>query len=307
MPRSTTFHVQTPDGLCLLGRRWRTASRRLGRALLIHGVGEHSGRYDEVAGVMTALGIEVVSYDQRGFGRSAGNKGEIPQDDTLVTDAAMMFDRVTQEGASGEPAPFLVAHSMGGTIAAYAVASRAITPRGLILSSPAIDPRINDVEKAILALLLPAFPNLPLNSGIKPEQVTRDKAIQRAIKADRLMHTTVTPRLVLSIVHQGAFALANADSIRTPTLLLVAGHDLIVHAETTRKFSDAITQVTPTFRRYPRLFHEVFNELPADRKRVFADFDQWLRNELGFPISRPPARRVPVALSSRRTKRGSRR
>jgi len=302
MPKSTTFYVRTPDGLRLLGRRWQTGSSRLGRALLIHGVGEHSGRYDEVAGVMTALGIEVVSYDQRGFGLSDGKKGEIPKADTLVKDAVMMFGLVTQEGTSGEPRPFLVAHSMGGTIAAYAVTSGAIAPRGLVLSSPAIDPQIPGVDKAILKLLLPQFPNVPLDSRIRPEQVTRDKAIQQAIKADLLMHTTVTPRLVLSVVEQGAFALANAALITTPTLMLVAGHDLIVHNEATRKFSDGITLVTPTFKCYSKLFHEVFNELPADRQRVFGDFDGWLRRELGLPISRPRPRGARAPRNATRAK-----
>ena len=63
----------------------------------MHGVGEHSGRYDEVANAMTSLGVEVVSYDQRGFGESEGDRGEIPATDTLVADAAMVFDLVRRE------------------------------------------------------------------------------------------------------------------------------------------------------------------------------------------------------------------
>ena len=75
---SGEFPIQTPDGLTLVGRRWPVDdARRHGRAVLIHGVGEHSARYDEAAGVMNGVGIDVVSYDQRGFGKSPGDPGKI--------------------------------------------------------------------------------------------------------------------------------------------------------------------------------------------------------------------------------------
>jgi alpha-beta hydrolase superfamily lysophospholipase len=285
--RSICFEIKTPDGLRLLGRRWPVdPSQRRGRALIVHGVGEHSGRYDEVANAMTSLGVEVVSYDQRGFGESEGTRGEIPRTDTLVTDAAMVFDLVRRE-APRDPPPFLIAHSMGGTIAAFAVAERRIAPRGLALSSPAIAPRVSAIEEQALRLLLRFAPDAPLDSRIKPEQVTRDLNEQQKIKNDKKrMHTTVTPKLVVSILDQGRSALEAAGRIPVPTLLLVAGTDLIVDPDVTLQFFARIPANLSTLHQYPKLFHEVFNELPADRQRVFKDFDRWLRRQLGLPLSR---------------------
>ncbi len=283
---SLRFWITTPDGLKLLGRRWPAGiPQPRGRALIIHGVGEHSGRYDEVATAMTSLGVEVVSYDQRGFGESEGDRGEIPNSDTLVADAARIFEMVRLE-APRDPPPFLIAHSMGGAIAAFAVTKGLIEPRALALSSPAIAPRVSALEEQALRLLVKFAPDVPLNSRIKPEQVTRDPKEQQKIKDDKKrMHTTVTPLLVVSILDQGESALAAANRIHVPTLLLVAGADLIVDPDVTLKFAAKIQPDLRTLHTYPKLFHEVFNELPADRELVFQDFDGWLRGQLGLPFA----------------------
>ena len=159
-----------------------------------------------------------------------------------------------------------------------------IEPRALALSSPAIAPRVSALKEQALRLLVKFAPDLPLNSRIKPEQVTRDPTEQAKIKADERMHTTVTPRLVVSILDQGESALAAANRIRVPTLLLVAGDDRVVDQDVTLKFAAKIQPDLMTLHTYPKLFHEVFNELPPDRKFVFQDFDRWLRCQLGLPF-----------------------
>jgi len=234
---------------------------------------------------MTSLGVEVVSYDQRGFGESEGDRGRIPKIDALVADAVNVFDLVRREPPA-DPPPFLIAHSMGGAIAAFAVTERRIVPRGLALSSPAIAPRVSAIEEQALRLLLKSAPDARLDSRIKPEQVTRDLNEQQKIRKDKRMHTTVTPRLVVSILDQGRSAFAAASRIRVPTLMLVAGTDLIVHQDVTLRFFARIPANLSTLHQYPKLFHEVFNEVPVDRQRVFKDFERWLRRQLGLPLSR---------------------
>lgn len=281
MGASVEFEITTHDGLTLLGRRWRAASAPpRARALIVHGVGEHSGRYDEVADAMTKLGVEVVSYDQRGFGASEGTPGVIPEADALVADAAMIFRLIEREG--GDDPPFLVAHSMGAAIAAFAVTHGHISPRGLVLSSPAIAPRMAPLVEPTLRLLVWVTPALRLDSRIRAEDVTRDTNEQQKIKNDKRMHTTVTPRLVVSIVDQGQAALKAADRILVPTLLLVAGTDRIVDQDVTLRFFARIPARFATLHQYPELFHEVFNEVPSARQQVFADFDRWLRGQLGL-------------------------
>ena len=240
-----------------------------------------------------------MSYDQRGFGRSAGDPGKLPDELTLVTDAVLVFDLVRKERPA-EPPPVLVAHSMGATIAAFAVARGLIAPRGLALSSPAIAPRISPFEEQILRGLVTFAPGFALDSRIMPEEVTRDKHEQKKIMNDPLMHRTVTPRLVLSLVDQGRITLASAGQITVPTLLLVAGSDLVVDPDETLRFFGRLPSNLSTLHQYPALFHEVFNELPAARKRVFADFDRWLRHQLKVSAVRRRAKPAPLAFRPRR-------
>jgi alpha-beta hydrolase superfamily lysophospholipase len=275
---SETFWITTADHLKLLGRRWPVPKPdRAGAALLIHGVGEHSGRYDHVAAVMRDAHIEVVSYDQRGFGASEGTKGCIPTPTSLVDDAAMVFRMVAAENVT---TPFLVAHSMGGAVAAYAVTSGAIAPRGLVLSSPAIRPRIDHLREALLRGLLKDHPDLQLHSMITPEEVTHDPDVQQAIRTDSLMHTIVSPRLIISMIDEGRAALADASKVAAPALFLVAGDDKLVDPKGSRDFANAIP-ADVTFHEFPGLFHEVFNERPPDRKKVLDAFADWLTGQVG--------------------------
>lgn len=107
----------TVNGTELFVREW-PALRRRGSLLLVHGLGEHSGRYAHVAAVLNDAGLHVRAYDQRGFGRSGGARATLPHADALVDDATAMFDALAAEArAAGEPAPFVVGHSMGGLVA----------------------------------------------------------------------------------------------------------------------------------------------------------------------------------------------
>ena len=93
---------------------------RRGSILLVHGLGEHSGRYGHVAGRLAALGLEVCGYDLRGHGRSEGPRGSIPHSDALLEDLRHVFDELDRRGraAGDEAPPLLLGHSLGGTIAA---------------------------------------------------------------------------------------------------------------------------------------------------------------------------------------------
>jgi alpha-beta hydrolase superfamily lysophospholipase len=269
------FWIDAPDGTRLFGRRWPATIARQGTAVLIHGVGEHSGRYGHVAAVMTGCGVDVVGYDQRGFGRSEGKKGRIPADTTMVDDAVFVFRTVAKDAGA---APFLIAHSMGGAIAAFAVTSGAIVPRGLILSSPAIRPQLlgGEVTERALRVMRRLTPNLPFSSLIKPGDVTRDPEVIKGILADPLMHTRVTARLIVSILDQGAAALAAAHSLSTPALLLIAGADKVVHAEASQEFARRVPVGLATTHVYDGASHEVFNDIAPVRTRALADLGAWI-------------------------------
>jgi alpha-beta hydrolase superfamily lysophospholipase len=284
------------DGLELHVEDWFLApgTPRRGSLMLVHGLGEHIGRYGHVARSLLADGIEVRGFDQRGFGRSPGGRGVIPHPDALLDDARLVFEAWQRDRGD---LPFLLGHSMGGAIAARAVSGGWIRPRGLALSSPAIAGRVSGLQRLALAIGTRFTPDRPVPSGLKASHVSRDPAVVADYRADPLNHGFVTPRLARFVLDAGPASIAAAPAVQVPTLVLVAGADRIVDPAGALAFHDRIPAQLRTLHAYPGLFHEIFNELPADRARVLADLGAWLRETAGGdPVTIDPAQTGPASI-----------
>jgi alpha-beta hydrolase superfamily lysophospholipase len=270
--------LTTADGLTLRLREWPLDGAR-GTVLLVHGLGEHIGRYEHVAAQLQRCGRRVVGYDQRGHGTSGGARGRLHRADDLLHDLALVVDAVRAQ----HPGPLvLLGHSMGGLVAARMVAGalQAEVPvwwrpvDALVLSSPALDLGMSSAQKALLAVLSPLAPNLAVNNGLKPAWISRDPAVVKAYSADPLVHDRVTPRLVRFIVDGGVFVRAHAAQWRVPTLLLYAGSDRCVAPAGSAAFEAAAPKNVATSRAFPALFHEIFNE--PEQGEVFEALMAWL-------------------------------
>ena len=277
----------TPDGLTLHrldGPPPRPPVR--GTVLLVHGLGEHVGRYAHVAAALAAQGWAMVGYDQRGHGRSPGPRGGIPADDSLLADLGAVIRQLRPQC----PGPLLLlGHSMGGLVAGRFVAE-GLAPQpapwwqavdGLVMSSPALDPGMNPVQMLLLAVAAPLAPDFALGNGLKPAWVSRDPAVVRAYVADPLVHDRVTPRLVRFIVDGGRQVLQAAPRWRLPTLLLYAGADRCVAPRGSAGFAAAAPAAVLQQRRYDGLAHEIFNE--PEQTQVLADLGAWL--SAGWPAA----------------------
>jgi alpha-beta hydrolase superfamily lysophospholipase len=159
--------LQLPDGTATFMRAWTPPDgvARRGSLLLVHGLGEHCGRYDHVARRLAAIGLVVHGYDLRGHGRSDGPRGAIPTDDALLDDLRVVFEEVERGDAA---APLLLGHSLGGAIAARATSGGWVTPSALILSSPALALHVNGPRAAVLAIARRLIPDRPLRGATPP-------------------------------------------------------------------------------------------------------------------------------------------
>ncbi len=276
--------MKTPDGITLFIRDWPlpVGARRRGSALIVHGLGEHSGRYAHVAAALNGIGIAVRGYDQRGFGQSGGPRGTIPSPNALLDDAKLVFDAFAAEAkAAGDPTPsFLIGHSMGGAIAARAVTGGWIRPRGLVLSSPALKTGMPLHLRLLVAVGSRLTPNLMQPHGLPLEKISHDPQVFIDSKNDPLCHDKATPRLVAFILDAGAYALRDAAKLDVPVLLLVAGEDRLVDPEGAREFAAALPPGLGTLHWYAPLWHEVFNEREPDRWRVLGDLQTWIASQL---------------------------
>lgn len=255
--------LERPDGLRLHRHAWLRPGAR-GTVLLVHGLGEHHGRYAHVAEALNAVGWDVAAYDHRGHGRSGGERGVIGHDDALLEDLAAVIDaeRVLARGRL-----VLLGHSMGGAVAARFVAEgtqAAPAPwhrevDALVLSSPALAADLGPIDRVKLGLGGLA-PDRPVANGLKPEWVSRDPAVVAAYVADPLVHDRISARLGRFILDAGAFARAAAPRWRVPTLLLWAGADRCVAPRGSAEFAAAAPKALVTAREFPALYHEILNE-----------------------------------------------
>ena len=271
--------VTTDDGLALHLRIWPAANPSRGAAVLVHGLGEHIDRYDHVARRLNGLGFTVVGYDHRGHGRSPGQRGAIPADDTLCAD----LGRVLRAARESVPGPLtLVGHSLGGLIAGRFVAEGLSSKPApwwcrvdaLVMSSPALDPGTNAIQKLLLAVVAPMLPNLAVNNGLKVDWISRDADVVKAYAGDPLVHDRITGRLGLFVARQGPAVIAAAPRWKTPTLLMWAGADRCVAPAGSAAFAAGAPRDVVTVREWPGLFHEIFNE--PEQGQVLDALAGWL-------------------------------
>jgi len=282
--------IRTRDGLALVRRDWPSAEAR-GTIVIVHGLGEHIGRYAHVAARLNASGWAIVGYDQRGHGASPGERGRLAAGDDLLVDLAAVIDDVRAEST----APLvLLGHSLGGLVVARFVAAALESPRpswqrdvdALVLSSPALDIGMTGARRVLLATLEAMTPNLGIGNGLDATGISRDPAVVAAYRADPLVHDRIAPRLVRFLADAGPAVLALAPRWQVPTLLLYAGSDRLVVAAGSAAFAAAAPAAVVTARPFASLFHEIFNEPEQDE--VLGVLTAWLDTLKLSPPTRSP-------------------
>ena len=263
-------HIDASDGTALRLHRWQSDGPR-GTLLLVHGLGEHGGRYGHVAAWLSERGWRVVGFDQRGHGKSGGRRGTIPAPDALARDLATVVDAVRP----GAGKLVLLAHSMGGSIAARFVADAVRPLDGLILSSPALAASLTAFQRAQLWFGTRFAPSLAQGNGLDPEAIAHDAAVVRAYVDDPLVHDRISARLATAILEAGEVARAAAASWRVPTLLVYAGADRIVDPAGSDAFAANAPREVVDHERFGTLYHEILNE-GALAAPVFARIERWL-------------------------------
>ncbi|HEX7094785.1 MAG TPA: alpha/beta hydrolase [Acidimicrobiales bacterium] len=275
-------HGLTRDGIVQLRRRWRArtdGTEPLAAMLLLHGIGEHSGRYAKVASRLAAAGIDVVAIDNRGFGGSGGRRAYVRSFDEFVDDAA---DQLAELRALGAPT-VLFGHSMGGLIALLVVLEhRQPSPDLLVLSAPALGAQIPSALRRVAPVVAKLAPTLPVPSPINTALLSSDPTVGSAFRADKRNVHVVTPALGSELLRAAEWANAHVDELDVPTLVLHGSDDHIVPLEAT-----ACLEELPCVERrvLDGLRHEPHHE-PSYRSWV-QDVVAWVRRSLHGTTGHP--------------------
>jgi alpha-beta hydrolase superfamily lysophospholipase len=249
-------------------------SQPLGTVLLVHGLGEHSGRYGEVAAHLHRWGFAVRDYDHQGHGQSEGARGDLLRPDSLQADLCRVIDDTRQhQSLQGTPL-ILLGHSLGGLVVARTVAEGLRPVDAAVLSSPALGAFPNIFQKILLAILPRIAPHLRVDNGLKVECVSRDPDVVKAYKADALVHRRIATCMAAWILDNGKKTLDDAAKWQVPTLLLYAGQDKLVNARASADFARSAPKAVVQAECFEAMYHEIFNDL--DRTQVFSALKRWL-------------------------------
>ncbi len=272
--RTTDFTRMSPDGVALAARDWEPdAGPVQGGIYLLHGLGEHLGRYDALAQWLCAAGWRVRSHDHRGHGRSAGARGTL----SATCDPRCEATPLVAEFASVcGTSPILMGFSMGGALAAEMVLSGCTPVRALVLSSPAFALPLTRFQKGLLAVLERVAPDRTIPSGLRPDHLSHDPAQVRAYVEDPLVHDRISARLLRWMLDAGTLARTRAAALSVPTLLVSAGADRIVDPDGARRFAARAPAEMLAAHEFEGAYHELFNEAPPWRAAALAALQAWL-------------------------------
>jgi len=273
MTETTGTHA-TADGLDLFTRSWTIDAPRYD-VLLVHGLGEHSGRWSEPAEYLNDHGANVYSYDLRGHGQSGGNPGDIERFDQFYDDIAEMA--VGTAASTGRPW-VLYGHSLGGLqVAGYLINDREPVPNLAVLSAPAMQAMrsIDSVLKVAASVLGTITPGLRLSANVTAEMLSRDPSVGEAYFADEFVQTKVTTRFGKASFSEQSKLKDRLGSITTQTLVIHGADDELVQPASSAGLaaSDAVERKV-----YPGLRHEMHNE--PESAQVLGDITDWIDRKL---------------------------
>ena len=265
--------LSSADGLKLFYRRW-IAPRPRGICLLVHGIAEHSGRYEHLAQALTARGFSVWALDHRGHGRSEGLRGDCRSLEQFVEDLHGLARTVRAE--TRDLPMILVGHSLGGLISLSYAAEHPEEIRAVAVSSPALklSHETPPWKVALVTATSRVLPMFPFQNGVNPKNLCRDPQVVEAYEKDPLVHRVLTARCAVALRDAMRQSLELARRIKIPCLILQAGADEVCDPETAAEFSRRADGAGILFRRYDGLYHELFNE--PQRAEVIGDLCQWL-------------------------------
>lgn len=270
MTASTASFGTTRDGLTQRRRHWAAADPKAA-ILLVHGIGEHSARYEHVGDALSDAGFDVLSFDLRGFGETGGRRAYVAEFSEFTEDVA---DLLAERRALGLPV-VLMGHSLGGLIVATYLLGTDPQPDLAVLSAPALAAVIPRWQRIATPVLSRVAPRLHVKSEFEGSILSRDEAVQEAYDNDPLRVAGVTASLGRQIMTTMASTSERIDGISIPVYVLHGGDDALV-APAASEALGALTNVTRKV--WPGLRHECLNE--PEWPDVVAGITTWLDAEL---------------------------
>jgi alpha-beta hydrolase superfamily lysophospholipase len=263
--------VSAKDGTSLLVRHWPVPTGEPWASMvLVHGLAEHSGRYEHVGAQLAAAGIDTYASDQRGFGGSGGPRASVERWSQLHDD---LEERLVAVRSVAPARPVvLYGHSLGGLIALGYVLDGRARPDLLVLSAPAIDARIPLWQRLLVGSLRRVAPGMLLSNRLDTNDLSSDPAVRAKYVSDPLNQHKSTARFAHAAFGEQRRVAASIDRLSMPTFVIHGGEDRLVPTATSAVLEG---RAGVTRRVYPEFRHELHNE--PGGPQVVNDVITWIR------------------------------
>jgi alpha-beta hydrolase superfamily lysophospholipase len=255
---------------------WRPEGERKAAITVVHGLGEHSGRYGNVVDWFVPKGYAVYAFDLRGFGCSPGPRGCINEWADFREDVKAFLEFVREQELG--QAVFLLGHSMGGLIVLEYVLHHPEGLAGVIASGPALGVDIPPLLMVLSKMLSGILPRMTFNTGLDATAISRDPAVVEAYVNDPLVHSLSTPRFGTEFPRAIEWTQAHAAEMRIPCLIVHGGADRLVPPEGSRIFYENMTITDKERQVYDGYYHEVFNDV--GKEKVLGAVETWVEEHL---------------------------
>ena len=236
---------------------WLPDDQLKGIICLVHGLGEHSGRYARWAELFVKAGYGMLALDLPGHGRTEGRKAYVQSYQVLLDHVDLVLNQA-ETLFPGVPR-ILYGHSMGGNITLNHAISRKVPVKALIASSPwlRLTLRVTPMDLALAKLMNGLFPRVRFKrKGTRAEALSHDPEHWADVRADPLNYGKVTGRYFWIIHQRGEFAMANANKIKQPFLLMHGADDKVTSPKASEEFAAASGDQTQ-FKLWDGLYHEL--------------------------------------------------
>jgi alpha-beta hydrolase superfamily lysophospholipase len=272
MEKTTT--IAAKDGIELFIRSWIPPQYKAIIAL-VHGFGEHSGRYQHVADFLNQRGYAVVALDLRGHGKSGSKRGHSPSNDTTYDDVELFIRHA--KTTCGETLPlFLYGHSMGGNFILNTILRRhteGVT--GLVTTGPLVSLAFK--PKPIMLFLGKTLrsiaPTFSQPGGVQTQYLSHDPAVVQAYIDDPLVHGTITTAAGMNLLESSEYLNTYEGTMPIPTLMMHGTEDFLTYQPASEAFANRV-KGDITYRKWVGLYHEIHNE--PEKMQVLEEIAVWL-------------------------------
>ena len=278
----TEWKWNTSDGLDMYSKAWLSSGEGKGVVCLIHGLGEHIGRYQIDGETMAESGYILAGFDQRGFRKSGGRRGHTPSLEAYFDDIDLFLAEIAQRYP--DQPRFLYGYSMGGILVLAYTPIRKPQLAGVIATGPGLKTMIQEQKlKVFLSKLLgKVLPTLTLNNGLDAQMLSRDPRVADEYLNDPLTHSSITTAFGKTMLRAIDLVFENAPRFPLPLLIMHGTKDEIAYPSSSTIFAELAPKDKVTLKLWDGFKHELHND--PDKAEVFKVMINWLDNRLADKI-----------------------